>query len=250
MSIKNKAIVYLLFVCLVLFSCNTDYNVIQLKRIDLNNENRFSIKTIKEINPEVSFARIDRGRGIDDFTIRYIFIKKARKKQLVYQIETSKDIVLFGDSFAVVEQYNGAINYGWFFLENEKEGRLPLLDHIMDSLKTIDDQCFIQNQNGYLLFYQNSHVKKTINYGNCIFKDQNFDELEYGLYKVENENVELISKNGNELKNQKNGLFFIPSPGYGVIAQYPMQNILAAIDSVFMQYNPPENISVKMDKDL
>lgn len=242
---KIKAIIFLSMI-FVFFSCTNDYSVIKLKMIDLNRENRYQIKPIKEFSPEITFARLDRSRGIDDFTIRYIFIKKIREKKLVYQIETSKDIVLFRDSFAIVQQYNGPINYGWFFLVDGKELRLPLMDNIMDSLRTNYGEYFINSTNGYIQFHEDGQVKKTVNYGNYILKDVNFEKLEYGLYKIEDQNLTQISKNGNELKDQKNGLFFVPSPGYGVIAQYPIQPLLNAIDSVYELKVAPLDFAVEM----
>lgn len=101
--------------------------------------------------------------------------------------------------------------------------------------------------NGYVELYQNGKLEKTLNYGNFIIKEQNLDNLECGLYKVDNYHIIPLSKNGNDFKNQQDGLFFVPSPGYGYITKYPIKDVFNTIDSVSNLENPPDNIKIRIN---
>lgn len=186
---------------------------------------------------------------LGEFSTNYLFIKKKSNKQLIYQIENVSnkvDIVVSKDYFAFVEPYADYKNYGWFFLEKGKVGKLPFLDNFMDSLKSVYSSYFIKEINGYIELYQNGKIEKTLNYGTFILKDKNLDSLDYGLYKIGNNDITLLSKDGNELKKQQDGLFFVPSPGYGVIAKCTIKDIINTIDSISKLESSPKNIRVKM----
>lgn len=248
MNIKN--IIFIFWGCLICFSCNkSDSESIYLRQIDLDNENRARTQIIEDFqDKEIKLMKLDRFYGIDDFKTNYIFIKEKANSRLIYQIENisnKADIVISKDYFAFVEPYDGYKNFGWFFLENGKKSKLPYLDNFIDSLKDIYSHYFIKEINGYVELYKEGKIEKTLNYGNFIIKEQNLDSLKYGLYQVDNNHVTLLSKNGNDLKNQQDGLFFVPSPGYGVIAKYHIKDMVNSIDSISNLKNPPKNIRIK-----
>ena len=187
---------------------------------------------------------------LGEFSTNYLFIKEKSNKRLIYQVENISnkvDMVVSKDYLAFVEPYAGYKNYGWFFLEKGKVGKLPFLDNFMDSLKSVYSSYFIKEINGYIELYQNGEIEKTLNYGNFILKDKNFDNLDYGLYKLDSGILKLILHDGNDIKNQQDGLFFVPSPGYGVIAKYAIKDIINTIDSISNLKNPPKNIRIKMN---
>ena len=187
---------------------------------------------------------------LGEFSTNYLFIKEKSNERLIYKVENISnkiDIVVSKDYFAFVEPYADYKNYGWFFLEKGKAGKLPFLDNFMDSLKSVYSSYFIKEINGYIELYQNGKIEKTLNYGNFFLKDKNLDSLEYGLYKIGTNRITLLSENGNELNKQQDGLFFVPSPGYGVIAKYAIKDIIQTIDSISNLENPPKNIRIKMN---
>ena len=248
MSIRY--IIYIFWGLFFCFSCNkSDSNSIYLEQIDLDKENRIRLQTIEEYKDKgIKLIKLDRLYGIDDFKTNYIFIKEKGNTQLIYQVENinnKTDVVVSKDYFAFVKPYNDYKNYGWFFLERGEERKLPFLDNFIDSLESIYSHNFIKEINGYIELYQNGKIEKILNYGNFILKDDNLDNLEYGLYKGDNNHIMLVSESGNDLKNQQNGLFFVPSPGYGVIAKYAIKDIINTIDSVSDLESPPKSIRIK-----
>jgi hypothetical protein len=122
--------------------------------------------------------------------------------------------------------------------------RFAHADKIEDSLKKENKDYFIQESGGYFLFYRNGHLIKSLNYGNVVLKNRktNFDSLDYNLYKLDGDSLTVISKNGNDLFKQGNGIYFLPKPGYGVKRMYSKKEILRFLDSVSRTSSPPTRI--------
>src|SRR5436189_2979398 len=171
------------------------------------------------------------------------------KHSVKYEIEnTNKAFRLSKDYIAFIKSF-GVTNYGWFYI---KAGKimpiLPSIEKFEDSIKTnVFKDVFIKDKNGYINLYVKGKIIKTYNYGNLILKDSitNFDSLEYKLYKITNNKLVTISSDVDDLFQQKEGTFFIPLPGHGVINKYNKGEILDYIDSVFTLGHLPKKITFK-----
>lgn len=115
---------------------------------------------------------------------------------------------------------------------------------IMDSLKKQYKNDFLKEVNGYISVYRNGLVIKELNYGNYAtkFKNLDFDGLSY---KLSSDTLKIISDNGNNLIHQKEGVFFIPSPGYDIIRKYSKKRVLKIIDSVYRLSEKPDKIKIR-----
>lgn len=134
-----------------------------------------------------------------------------------------------------------------------KNGRisnqLPGAQKVIDSLKKAGPKGFIQNVNGQLSTYRNDTIIKNENYGNFLsgLKNLHFDSLNYGLYQFKNQRLEMVSKNGNDIKLKKEGLFFVPPPGYDVTRKYSKAKVLHMVDSVSCLQRSPDQIVYKSE---
>jgi hypothetical protein len=244
MIIKNKikySICSLLYFFFFLCGCNNKFisNKLVLTKISLP-ENAI-VDTIESYaNKGCYLINIKINRAFDDFTNYKAFLKTGslkNNKPIIYKIESDKNGIRVSKKFiAIVEGY-GTSNWGWFNLYDSKiNDSLPNLNHLLDSLKASrSNETFFQERNGYITEFINGKIIRLNNYGNLITKNYklDFDSLDYGLYKLNNNNLILMSKNGNDIFKQKEGVFFIPSPGYGVIEKFDKYRIFDKLDSLY-----------------
>ena len=102
--------------------------------------------------------------------------------------------------------------------------------------------------NGYYIIGNKSMARTKVNYGNIIsgkLRDVSFDSLPYGLYKLKGDSIEKISDETNDIHLQKNGLFFVPPPGFDVIRKYLKSAVLNKIDSISKLSHYPARIYVE-----
>lgn len=185
------------------------------------------------------------------------------------------------------KEYFGKRNWGWYNIDKHGEMKsLPNEDKILDSLKALygvtdsnvfgdsspnvemeiipndikvsdtakkypsSDYFVSSNDNGFFWVNKNGKSINSYNYGNIVLKDStiNFDTLSYGLYKIVNSKLKMVSDNPNELYKKGEGIYYVPRPGIGVIRKYR----IADIDSVLMSYHSlldcPNTIRINASK--
>ncbi len=118
----------------------------------------------------------------------------------------------------------------------------------MDSIKqNLSSDINIVKYGDKFIWTQANKTIKTLDYGNLVtkFRDTDFDNLDYNFYKLQGDSLVTISNNGDDILKQKNGIFFIPRPGYGIIEKYSIKEIIIAIDSVSRLSLPPRSLEIK-----
>lgn len=252
----NYYIVYrlsLFFVTIFLFSSCKDNNSLTLTKTELRNFDEIdTIEYYPLRHSMILGVTISQPFGQYDYF--HVFAKKAYNKEIFFRIERDKKVGtrVSKDYISFVKGY-GETNWGWFYFINGKiQDSLPLIVQIKDSLKNIyPKETHINSTAGYLTIYKNGKIIEIINYGEFILdsKNKNLDSLNYSLYKFENGKLKIMSNNGDDLFNQKEGLFFIPKPGYGVLSKYNKQEILNVMDSVSQLSRVPQKLIFRSTKE-
>lgn len=242
-----KPYIFILMPFFILFSCTEiNENELLFKKVDLNRDNRIVIDTIKIIEDrDIAMLLVKKYWGIDDFT-PYLTIAKGNNLSYEIQNKGKYGLKLSDEYLAFVDGY-GFDNSGWFSRKGSKFSKLNKIDSLLDSLRIINQEYFIRECNGIITFFQSGDIKKTMNYGDFILTDQdvNIDRLAYGLYEYKDGALNIISDDGNDIEKQIDGIFYIPSPGYGVITKFKVEEIINAVDSVFKLKDHPLKFKLK-----
>ncbi|WP_461791790.1 hypothetical protein [Pedobacter sp.] len=187
---------------------------------------------------------------LGNFSIHYCIIKNNKGKITAYEIGNKGSIRISKDFVALVSSY-GKADWGWFYVENGKlSNKLPGISKILDRLESQRiKKDFVKETNGYITFYLKGNIVKAFNYGSFVTKhvEFDFDSLDYGLYKLNRDTLKIISRNGDDILKQKNGIFFIPPPGYGILFKYSKKQILNAVDSISNLQIQPKTIRIEVD---
>ncbi len=77
------------------------------------------------------------------------------------------------------------------------------------------------------------------------YKKIDFESLDYNLYKLVNNDLKVVSKSGKDLFSQKDGLYFLPPPGYNINRYYEKQRILQLVDSISHLTKHPLKVKLK-----
>lgn len=218
-----------------------------LKKEKLKQSTVDTIELHEKTNILLLGERTNRG-PFGDFDY-YCFVVKKRPGQsdLSYKVNIYFPTVS-RDFISETELFQSAKASGWFCIKNhEILTSLPGEGRIIDSLKQSNTGYFISEINGHFPFYIKGKEIKSVNYGNLMtkYKNLNFDSLEYKLYQLSSDSLIVVSNNGNQLVNQKDGIYFVPKPGYKLIARYDKQEIIRIVDSVSKLPYPPEELEIK-----
>lgn len=178
------------------------------------------------------------GLGHIDF---YFVVSKqiSKNKSISYKILNANRVS--NQYIALVKENKGI---GWFaFKDGKMLSELPFTQHLLDSLKLNspkDVEVLVYGDK--FLFRRNEKTFKTLDYGNLLtkYKDKDFENLDYNLYKLQGDSLIVYSKDGNDILKQKDGVYFIPRPGYGIIEKYSRKEIMDAVDSVSKLSLPPK----------
>lgn len=236
-----------IYTVFILLGCGSN-NVLQLKRIDFNVS---TLKNTIEYDSKDNIYIVNQKKYgfLGNFTNNYYIIKKDKNGHATtYEIQLDKHEWLrtSNTEIAIVKPYK-TLNSGWIKIVNGKfSSKLPGIDSIMSELKHDVSNSFIRQTNGYIDQYLNGKIIKSYNYGNFItkFKTVNFDTLKYQLYKLDSNSLKAMSDNPDDIYKQKDGIFFIPSPGIGLIAKFNKRKIYDELDSISKQKNTPEYIKI------
>lgn len=223
------------FLFFLICGCHNIDNRLLLIKADIGKEDE--LDTLESYTArDLHIVQVVRHSGFDDFSLHYGVLTHSRGRTILYEmIGTGKYGKRISKEFiAEVEPY-GKTNWGWFSVKNGKlSDTLPGMSKILLGLESENSKGeFIKETNGYINFYLNGKTVKETNYGDYVIKDSalNFSSMKYGLYKLYKGSLKLVGKNGNDIFKKKDGVFFIPQPGYGVINKYQKSQILDAVDS-------------------
>ena len=138
---------------------------------------------------------------------------------------------------------------GWFCIKNGKIlDTLPSIEKFIDSVRFVSpENIFIQEKNGFIEALVNGKIVHRYNYGSFITKNNqmNYDSLDLGLYRIQNNKLVKFSKEPNDLFKQHEGLFFVPYPGYNLLSKFRKEEILSSIERAFDTKKVLDKIVVK-----
>ncbi|WP_346320971.1 hypothetical protein [Chitinophaga sp. YIM B06452] len=156
-----------------------------------------------------------------------------------YGVRISNELISFVKPF-------GVTNWGWFAISNGKtQDTLPGASEITKRLREENADFFISETNGYFSAYKNGKLIKIFNYGSWKLSDSlDFDKLVPGLYKLETGRLQQVSGIADDLFKQPEGIFFIPSPDYGAVANYSKEKILQMISIEMKKKQPSKKLQV------
>lgn len=204
-----------------------------------------------EVSNNIAILRLIDERSMGDFKTDYAIGKIGGTFYRISHengegVRFSKDYVAFNKNF-------GVTNWGWFYVENgQLNTDLPDIDIVLDSLskKYPPNKFFFRTTNGYVDVLQNGELITTVNYG-TFFPGLNqiqFDKLDYKLFKKEKDRLIKISDSVDSVYFQPAGVYFIPSPGYGLVSKFDKREIFSVIDSVSEMKNSPDLLTFESSK--
>ncbi len=201
-----------------------------------------------ETNDNITILRLIDERSMGDFKMDYAI---GKSNGVFYRISnldgnalrSSKDYIAFSKDF-------GAFNWGWFYVENGRlQDSLPGLDIALDSLSENypSDSFFLRTTNGFIDVLRDGKLVTTVKYGVFFpgLAKIKFGELEYKLFKKDEERLIEASDNVDSIFFQPSGLYFVPSPGYGLISKFDKKEIFSAIDSASKIGKAPDMLRFK-----
>jgi len=194
---------------------------------------------------------IDEG-AMGHFTVHPAVVKQVKgSTALIYELTRGGDgwTRLSKDYVAFVRP-NTIFSQGWFLIKNGVVAdQLPEMERLLDSLKTNQPgDISVKEVDGHISVLKDGKKIGGFNYGNMIsdkLKKVDFDSLEYGLYKLVGDSLVRVSAETNDIRAQKDGLFFVPPPGSDVIEKFRKSTILEVVDSVTKLSPIPDRIFVK-----
>lgn len=242
------SILGLIAICMFLNSCY-DKNSLTLSKFKIKKS--YDIDTIESYpDRNMAIIGIQINHALGKFEYYLGVVKRSDRALIVYKIEKHVKTWqrISPDYIASVNPYD-KMGWGWFKIdEGRMQNPLPDINGIMDSLKLLyPKDFFIRNSNGFIDILSNGELVKSFNYGEFVtkYKNLSFDSLHYKLYKLEGDSLIVASKNGNDLLKQKNGIYFIPPPGHGIIAKFNKREIIDLVDSVSKLSSPPRKLRIK-----
>jgi hypothetical protein len=212
---------------------------------------RYALKS-EDIDTVAYFAKHDiyllevRDYGfLGDFKSEHIFI--GRKDTVGYKIDCDNlQIELSERYLGLVKE--GDNSYGWFNVQQHKViSSIPKVDSIVANLEKIPANQIVHENNGVIKIYNKGKLLRKFNLGEFLIKKDsvNYDDLEFGIYQVKNEHLVKINNDGAKLSEQIDGLYFVPSPGFNVIAFRRLNDILPEINAALKKHPLPEEIRIK-----
>jgi len=238
---------YILLGVWVCIGCNNSGMV--LKRADLSGYDSIHIL---EQYPDKGIQIVDliNFGHLGNFSMQPAIIKKNNgSARIVYLMDNRKDNWMCLSKEFVAFTKPNTENWGWFQIKGGVIiDQLPRIQELLDSLKSKRNDVSGIESNGYISVVKDGKSIEPINYGSIIslkLKDVAFDSLRFGLYQMIGDTITEISREPNDIHAQKDGLFFVPPPGFDVISKFSKSIILEKIDSVSRLSNAPTRIYFK-----
>lgn len=238
---KNSSI--LIFILLFLIGCKKSS---QLKLV-LDRKTHTKLDTLSNFGYDknkcfllLAFDSYGFGEG-DSY---YVVSKKnSEGKEVAYKMLNANR---FSKEYFAEVNTNDNINCGWFYLKNGvKTSKWPIYDKLLDSIRlNLAGGIKVENNRDKFIYEKDGKTVKILDYGNLVTKwgSLDFDNLNYGFYKLQGDSLFRLSGNGDDLFKESNGIFFISRPGYGIKYKYSNKAIIDAVDSVSKLKSPPKTL--------
>lgn len=244
-DLKKYRLFLLFFVCIQ--SCSNGSNsyltLTEIKKTD-------EIDTI-ELLPKKQLYLIDiiRNRTFGRFTMNFAVVKQSLNRQLVYEFpENQNEIGKTFKNYILYFKSSTLHNQGWFNIRDGKiTNSLPGITQIIENLYAHRQKDYlIKEVNGIIEIYFHGKLTSTSNYGNFITKEKflDFNELPNKLYRLVGDSISVVSNNTDDLLKQRNGVFFMPPPGYGIVRKFDKRIIYKKVDSVSYLDHLPNKIPI------
>lgn len=153
--------------------------------------------------------------------------KKLDKKAIYYLFKP-------GHSYEVKGNHFFSIKYDLIDFQESLEGWYQKIDGIFVSLKDSPKNELVYRDN--LLYFEREKnyftvVNKEFSYNDKM--DKITDTLDYsnlGLFKLEGDSLNKISKNPKDILDYEDGIFYIPKPGSGVKHCFNLEEVVNEIE--------------------
>lgn len=240
---KNIFILVMLFVLFIL-GCNPGNDNFILKKIEI--PKNITLDTIEYFPKEDILLVLIKDYGhLGEFKTRICFINSGLN--LIYEIDNNGlDFRISNTLIALVDSKERQ-NFGWFLIKEGKISKdLPRIKMITDSLEKRNAKEFVSEINGIFTIFKQGRKIRTLNYGNFLsgFENYDFENIEYGLYRINGKVFEKISTVGNALLSQNDGLYYLPIPGYGVVKMRDKLKFIEVIDSIIKKNRSPRRVEI------
>lgn len=243
--------VFTLLICILFFltNCSNKPNI-KLEKVDFleNNPDVFIRWKNTQMNILILYVSEPKALG---YSHDYLaFVKKTiNSDYLIYKISNLNDgIRIAREKIYSVNGFDPFF-WGWFNKDSKvKDSFIPLSENLSDSInKSYFNKVTISEINGYFHVYENGKQINIINYGNLVTDDKltDFDILDHKLYKLEGKKLKKVSDNPNDFESAKDGLYFIPPPGYGILASFEISDIIKHISSVNNCEDAPDSFIIE-----
>ena len=214
-------------------------------------EDRVIIDTVESFHEgRVLLVNLVHHYGIDQMDMHLaVLCKGMDKEQLVYHFPTFRglDARVTGRYIAWVKRANGD-NWGWYWIQHgQLLDTLPGMRRIVDSMqRAAGSDVLIREENGTITELSNSQVLQEFDYSKFVVTTGavSVDSLLPGLYQLQAGALVKQSANADDLFKQRSGLYYVPSPGCGLVKKFDKQRLFKLIDSSSLLANPPSSISI------
>lgn len=215
----------------LLISC-IDKNRFSFSKIKLTN--RMVLDTLENLNDSTIQLLLVKDYGrLGEFKTSICFVFKNDSSNF-YELDQEGLDIRISKSYIALVKPDNKYNFGWFLIKDKEfKKNLPDIDLILKKIQYEYPDFFIREDNGLFSVFKDNKQINSFNYGNYLsgIKNYDFNNLDYALYKYDNRKLIKISDNGNDLLVQKNGLYFVPNPGYGIIKIISKDSIVSDLKS-------------------
>jgi hypothetical protein len=244
MRMKGHYAVFL-YCFFLLTSCGRDE--ILLENVSVPQEASV-IKLDSNTTYSLSIYNISVGRALGKMDSYLLVTKDTLFPKSGFRIADGKGGVRISDFYLAIVGAFGEKNWGWFHVKDGKiSNTLPYVDRLADSLRIVyGEGFFIRHTNGTIDVLKNGRKIKSYDYGDLLYDSviaKNSTMLP-GVYQLKNKTLVLLSKNPDELFTQKDGEYYVPSPGYRVIKKVRKGLLYRTIDSVLRLSPIPSAIAI------
>jgi hypothetical protein len=165
-------------------------------------------------------------------------------------VEDKNGVRISNDFLAIVKPF-GKKNWGWFRVNNGKiNNTLSHVDRLVDSLQAAyGNGYFVRHTNGTIDILKEGKKIRSYDYGDLLYDSIVTNSLTMlpGLYQVKNKVLTLVSNDPDDLFRQKDGEYYVPPPGYGVIKKVRKAILYRTIDSILRLTPIPTSIKIPVE---
>ncbi|UIR57750.1 hypothetical protein LZQ00_07980 [Sphingobacterium sp. SRCM116780] len=241
-------IILMYVLVLLIIACDSRSNTLDLERI---NKDHFKIDTLISITSKgIIIGNIINDSPFGKFSINRVVIQNSGKYSAAYKINLAKkeDLFITSKYLCIVDKEKSNFQ-GWYAIEKGNIiERLPNDKIILDSLIDEFPNYMILKKNGIYNFYDpKNKLEKSLNYGNLIGLNLNFENLPIGIYSLDNGNLKKITKDLSDFKDIKDGVYFVSKPGTNVIQYVEQESFFNQFQEKMNKSNPPMKIEISMN---